>query len=52
MGKNNVTLVCVANPPMEAKATDSASPSMLLVRVKTEEDADELCAKLTEYKKD
>lgn len=51
MGKNNVTLVCVPNPPMEVtKGSSDASPVMLLIRVKTEEDADELYNKLTEHK--
>ncbi|KAF6037849.1 NUP50 [Bugula neritina] len=51
MGKNNVSLLCIANPPMDIKAKDSTAPTMLLVRVKTEADADELCAKIDEYKK-
>lgn len=51
MGKNNVSLVCIPNPPMEAKAKDSTSPTMLLMRVKTGEEADEICDKLNEYKK-
>lgn len=50
MGKNNVTIVCVANPPMEPKAKDLTTPTMLLIRVKTSEDADELKEKLNQYK--
>ena len=52
MGKNNVTLVCVPNPPMEIVkgSTSPPKPTMLLIRVKEEADADELCSKLNEYK--
>ena len=50
MGKNNVSLVCIPNPPMEAKSKDSTTPTMLLIRLKTGEEADEICDKLNEFK--
>lgn len=40
VGKNNVMLVCVPNPAIDDKSPESAIP--LLIRVKTEEDANEL----------
>jgi len=49
VGKNNVMLVCVPNPPVDPKA-DSSAPCPMLIRVKTGEDADELKAKLDELK--
>jgi len=49
MGKNNVMLVCVPNPPVDPKS-DSAEPCPMLIRVKTTEDADELREKIDEYK--
>ncbi|XP_067944081.1 nuclear pore complex protein Nup50-like [Watersipora subatra] len=54
MGKNNVTLVCVPNPPMEVGkgAPEPPPPTMLLIRVKESSDADELFEKLNEYKSD
>uniref|UniRef100_H3C914 Nuclear pore complex protein Nup50 n=1 Tax=Tetraodon nigroviridis TaxID=99883 RepID=H3C914_TETNG len=39
VGRNNVMLVCVPNPPVDDK---NPAPSPLLLRVKTAEDADEL----------
>ncbi len=48
-GKNNVTLMCIPNPPIDPKIDDKKPVSMLL-RVKTGEDADELLAKINEYK--
>lgn len=48
VGKNNVMVVCVPNPPVDDK--NPASPVPLLIRVKTAEDADEL-HKLLEEKK-
>lgn len=48
VGKNNVMLMCVPNPPVDDKNPSSAVP--LLVRVKTAEDADEL-HKILEEKK-
>jgi len=51
VGKNNVMLVCVANPPLDAaKAGSDAAPTPMLIRVKTAEDADELKSKLDELK--
>ncbi|XP_048863340.1 nuclear pore complex protein Nup50 [Brienomyrus brachyistius] len=40
MGKNNVMVVCVPNPPVDEKSPTNPVP--LLIRVKTGEDADEL----------
>jgi len=51
VGKNNVMLVCVPNPPVDPKA-DSSAPCPMLLRVKTGEDADELKAKLDELKEE
>jgi nuclear pore complex protein Nup50 len=44
LGKNNVQLVCIAMP-------GDATPSIVMIRVKTGEDADELLGKIVEYKK-
>jgi len=49
VGKNNVMLVCVPNPPVDPKA-DSSVPCPMLIRVKATEDADDLKAKLDEFK--
>ncbi|KAG9339968.1 hypothetical protein JZ751_022283 [Albula glossodonta] len=40
MGKNNVMVVCVPNPPVDDK--NPSTPCPLLIRVKAAEDADEL----------
>ncbi|XP_029350624.1 nuclear pore complex protein Nup50 [Echeneis naucrates] len=48
VGKNNVMVVCVPNPPIDEK--NPKSPVTLLIRVKTAEDADEL-HKILEEKK-
>ncbi|XP_029681391.1 nuclear pore complex protein Nup50 isoform X5 [Takifugu rubripes] len=48
VGKNNVMLMCVPNPPVDEKNPDTPVP--LLVRVKTAEDADELHKVLEEKK--
>lgn len=45
MGKNNVMIVCVPTP--DAKPP----PTSVLLRVKTEEDADELLSTINKYKK-
>ena len=50
LGDNNVVLVCIPNPPIDPN-TPPVLTSMLL-RVKTETEADELLAKLNEAKKD
>lgn len=50
-GKNNVSMVCVPNPPIDPKSTES-KPVSMLIRVKTEEDADELYSNVEKYKKD
>ncbi|KAJ8373545.1 hypothetical protein SKAU_G00041250 [Synaphobranchus kaupii] len=46
MGKNNVMVVCVPNPPVDDK--NSSAPVPLLIRVKTAADADELHKTLQE----
>ncbi|XP_054438469.1 nuclear pore complex protein Nup50 isoform X2 [Pteronotus mesoamericanus] len=48
MGKNNVLIVCVPNPPVDEK--NASSPVTMLIRVKTSEDADELHRVLAEKK--
>ncbi|XP_055368092.1 nuclear pore complex protein Nup50 [Betta splendens] len=48
VGKNNVMVVCVPNPPVDHKSPSSPVP--LLIRVKTGEDADELHKTLEEKK--
>lgn len=48
LGKNNVMVVCVPNPPVDDK--NPSSPVPLLIRVKTAEDADELHKTLEEKK--
>jgi len=51
-GKNNVTVVCVPNPPMSSKPDEASDkPVPMLIRVKTGEDADELLEKIDERKK-
>ncbi|XP_015929764.1 nuclear pore complex protein Nup50 [Parasteatoda tepidariorum] len=49
-GKNNVLLVCIPNPPVDAKKTDSQEAIPMLIRVKTAEDADELLEALNKHK--
>lgn len=49
VGKNNVMVICVPNPPIDPKS--EAEPVTFLIRVKTAEDADELKEKLTELAK-
>ncbi|KAM6895445.1 nuclear pore complex protein Nup50 [Xenentodon cancila] len=48
VGKNNVMVVCVPNPPVDDK--NPSSPIPLLIRVKTAEDANELHKTLEEKK--
>lgn len=48
LGKNNVMVVCVPNPPVDSSHPDKPIP--LLIRVKTSEDADELLGILEEKK--
>ncbi|XP_036977700.1 nuclear pore complex protein Nup50 [Acanthopagrus latus] len=48
LGKNNVMVLCVPNPPIDDK--NPTSPVPLLIRVKTAEDADELHKTLEEKK--
>lgn len=45
-GKNNVTLICIPNPPLDEKKAEDKTPVSMLIRVKTAEDADELNEKL------
>ena len=49
-GKNNVSMICVPNPPVDSKA-DPTKPVPMLVRVKTAEDADQLLQKMNEVRK-
>jgi nuclear pore complex protein Nup50 len=49
IGKNNVMLVCIPNPPIDPKTPPVPTP--MLLRVKTDTEADELLAKLNEAKK-
>lgn len=49
-GKNNISMVCVPNPPVDPKA-ENQKPVPMLIRVKTSEDADELLSKMNELKK-
>jgi len=48
VGKNNVMLVCVPNPPVDPKSTEPAAPCPMLIRVKDGDAADELKAKIEE----
>ncbi|KAM9312619.1 nuclear pore complex protein Nup50 [Gastrophryne carolinensis] len=48
MGKNNVMIVCVPNPPVDEK--NPTVPATMLIRVKTTEDADELHKLILEKK--
>lgn len=48
VGKNNVMVVCVPNPPLDSSQPDEPVP--LLIRVKTTQDADELLSILKEKK--
>ncbi|KAM4712249.1 nuclear pore complex protein Nup50 isoform 1-T2 [Anableps anableps] len=48
VGKNNVMVICVPNPPVDDK--NPSTPVPLLIRVKTGEDADELHKTLEEKK--
>ncbi|KAM5172197.1 nuclear pore complex protein Nup50 isoform 2-T2 [Mantella aurantiaca] len=48
MGKNNVMIVCVPNPPIDEK--NPTVPATMLIRVKGTEDADELHKLLLEKK--
>ena len=49
VGKNNVMIICVPNPPIDPKA--DPEPVTFLMRVKTTEDADELKNKLCDLMK-
>lgn len=49
VGKNNVMLVCVPNPPIDPKTPSVPTP--MLLRVKTDVEADELLAALNDAKK-
>ncbi|XP_057379784.1 nuclear pore complex protein Nup50-like [Daphnia carinata] len=49
VGKNNVMFVCIPNPPIDPKTPPAPTP--MLLRVKTDTEADELLAKLNEAKK-
>ncbi|CAG2187569.1 NPAP60 [Mytilus edulis] len=49
-GKNNVSMICVPNPPVDKKA-DPSKPVPMMIRVKTLEDADQLLEKMEELRK-
>jgi len=49
VGKNNVMIICLPNPPIDPKA--DPEPVTFLIRVKTAEDADELKDKLADHAK-
>jgi len=49
VGKNNVMIICIPNPPIDPKS--EAEPVTFLIRVKNAVDADELKEKLTELAK-
>lgn len=49
-GKNNVSLMCIPNPPLDPKKEDDKTPVPMLIRVKTGAEADELLAKINEMK--
>ncbi|XP_043224070.1 nuclear pore complex protein Nup50-like [Amphibalanus amphitrite] len=52
MGKNNVMMACVPNPPLDPKKKEAeSSPVPLLIRVKTGDDADELLRQIDEHKR-
>lgn len=46
--KNSILMVCIANPSIPKH--DEKAPCKFLIKVKTEEDADELFDKLKEMK--
>lgn len=48
-GKNNVSMICIPNPPLDPKLDDK-KPASMLIRVKTAEDADELLEELEKHK--
>jgi len=48
-GKNNVSFMCIPNPPIDPK-NDDKKPVSMLMRVKTGEDADELLEQLDKHK--
>lgn len=48
-GKNNVSLICVPNPPINPK-DDTGAPVPMLIRVKTAEDADQLLEKMNDIR--
>ncbi|XP_076370052.1 nuclear pore complex protein Nup50-like isoform X2 [Tachypleus tridentatus] len=48
VGKNNLLIVCIPNPPIDPKTPAESTP--FLIRVKNVEEADELLEKLNQYK--
>jgi len=48
-GKNNVTMVCIPHPPLDTKSS-SKEPAVLLIRVKTGEEADKLLEEINKGK--
>ncbi|BFZ03983.1 hypothetical protein BsWGS_07023 [Bradybaena similaris] len=49
-GKNNVLVICVPNPPINSGEKEG-TPIPMLIKVKAEDDADELLAKIDDRKK-
>ena len=49
-GKNNVSMLCVPNPPIDTKI-EQTKPVSMLIRVKTGDDADDLVKIMEENKK-
>ncbi|XP_059156449.1 nuclear pore complex protein Nup50-like [Physella acuta] len=50
-GKNNVVVVCVPNPAIDSKGEEEKTPVPMLLRVKTQEEADDLYKIIDERKK-
>lgn len=49
-GNNNVSILCVPNPPLNEKCPEDKTPVCMLVRVKTAAAADELLEQLNSHK--
>ncbi len=48
VSKNSVLIVCLANPPIPKQ--DEKTPCKFLIKVKTEDDANEMLGKIQEMK--
>ena len=50
LAKKNVRITCIPNPPIELKDEETQlKPVVMLIRVKTGDDADKLLEKLKEF---